>query len=140
MQKVLTKIQIRPDGCWEWTGCRTAADYGTFSYRHANVLAHRFVYEHFKGAIPAGLHLDHLCRHPWCVNPEHLEPVTCRENLLRGIGPPAVNAAKTVCSRGHPLTEGNVQFKRGHRICLECRKIYNKRQYDRTHPNPKELF
>jgi thiol-disulfide isomerase/thioredoxin len=31
-------------------------------------------------------HIDHLCRNRACLNPDHLEPVTIRENLLRGLG------------------------------------------------------
>lgn len=45
--------------------------------------AHRHSYQSLVGSIPDGLHLDHLCRVPACVNPEHLEPVTLAENNRR---------------------------------------------------------
>jgi hypothetical protein len=70
--------------------------------------AHRFAYSVLVGPIPDGLQIDHLCRNEMCVNPEHLEPVTQRINMLRGTGPQAVNAQKTHCPKGHPLSGNNV--------------------------------
>jgi DNA-binding CsgD family transcriptional regulator len=46
-------------------------------------LAHRYFYTLIKGPIPEGLELDHLCKVRCCVNPNHLEPVTPRENVRR---------------------------------------------------------
>ena len=73
--------------CWIWTGKRVHNGYGTFSYRVAGKrvyhYAHRYGYEALVGPIPPGLDLDHLCRRRDCVNPDHLEPVTRRENLSR---------------------------------------------------------
>jgi hypothetical protein len=50
------------------------------------VYAHRHLYEMVNGPIPTGLHIDHLCRNRACVRPDHLEPVTCAQNLRRGKG------------------------------------------------------
>lgn len=72
------------------------------------------------GPIPAGLVLDHLCRVRRCCNPAHLEPVTQRENLMRGASFVEENALKTACPKGHPLTGRNVVYWRGHRKCREC--------------------
>ena len=47
-------------------------------------LAHRVYYEKAKGPIPAGMQIDHLCRVPVCVNPDHLEAVTPAQNVQRG--------------------------------------------------------
>lgn len=113
------------DGCWVWTGALSAARsnaYGCFRIDGASVRAHRWAYEHFVGPIPDGLTIDHLCRNTRCVNPAHLEAVTQRENNLRGIGPPAVNARKTHCVRGHPLSGDNVRIWGGARWCRECRR------------------
>ena len=66
------------------------------------VMAHRFAYEEYVGPIPDGLQIDHLCRNKWCVNPEHLEPVTCRENALRGVAP-SVRLAPGGCLPSRPL-------------------------------------
>lgn len=70
--------------CWVWTGAKQSAGYGALRVDGRVVLAHRHAYEQAVGPIPAGLQLDHLCRVTDCVNPEHLEPVTNRENVLRG--------------------------------------------------------
>lgn len=85
--------------------------------------AHRRAYELRVGAIPAGKHLDHLCRVRNCVNPAHLEPVTNRQNALRGTGPSAVNAEKTHCSRGHEFNAENTRRERdGGRACKVCHR------------------
>ena len=69
--------------CWLWTGGKSLEGYGHFSVNNRTVGAHRFAYEQFHGPIPAGLQLDHLCRNPSCVKPDHLEPVTPAENQRR---------------------------------------------------------
>lgn len=80
-------------GCWLWLGGLNPHGYGRFKYR-GHVYAHRWSYEHHVGPIPDGLTLDHKCGTPRCVNPAHLEPVTMRENILRGNGRAARNAKK----------------------------------------------
>lgn len=108
--------------CWLWTGARNTAGYGHLRVNGPQAIAHRFAYELLVGPIPAGLHLDHLCRNHGCVNPAHLEPVTCRENLMRGEGFAAVNAAKTHCPRNHEYDLLNTYFTSdGKRMCRTCR-------------------
>ena len=92
-----------PNGCWLWTGACSRRGYGAIlaDFPDRRMLcAHRAAYEMLVGPIPDGLQLDHLCRNRPCVNPAHLEPVTGRENVLRGTGFAAENAAKTHCVRG----------------------------------------
>lgn len=118
------------DACWPWTASTTLEGYGKLStggHSGRLVLAHRTAYEIMVGPIPVGLHLDHLCRVPPCCNPGHLEPVTHRENILRGIGPSALNARKTHCPSGHPYSSDNTYIfpRNGSRQCRICRRRYH---------------
>ena len=111
-------------GCWPWTGSLNPKGYGRFHLPRPMlaVQAHRFAYELAHGPIPEGLTLDHLCRTRRCVNPDHLEPVTNRENVLRGETLPAANLAKTECKRGHLFTPENTYTRPGttERECRRC--------------------
>lgn len=79
------KWEVEPNsGCWLWTGSMGLAGYGRIKNAGRTMMAHRIMYTRMKGAIPRGLHLDHLCRTPLCINPDHLEPVTPSENVKRG--------------------------------------------------------
>ena len=106
--------------CWLWTASVTGPGYGKFYVDGRLTPSHRWSYEQMVGPIPAGLVLDHLCRVRRCCNPAHLEPVTHRENLMRGASFVEENALKTACPKGHPLTGRNVVYWRGHRKCREC--------------------
>lgn len=104
LPKLLQSVDYRGSGgCWNWTAGKKALGYGAF-VSHPNTVvkaAHVLFYEMRYGAVPNGLFIDHLCRNTSCVNPKHLEAVTCGENVLRGVGPTAMNARKTHCKRGH---------------------------------------
>ena len=120
----LTQYTVREDGCWIWTGIINGYGYGQVIDHGRRPMAHRKMYETLVGPIPEGLTLDHLCRVHACVNPGHLEPVTIRENTLRGNTTPAANAAKTHCLRGHPLAGDNLyRTPDGRRQCRACWKI-----------------
>jgi hypothetical protein len=82
-ERLLSKVEVADSGCWEWTAAKDPTGYGRFSVARSMDYAHRAAYKLLVGPIPAGLDLDHLCRNRGCVNPDHLEPVTRRENLLR---------------------------------------------------------
>lgn len=75
---------VRGDSCWEWTGAISSTGYGHMSLGGRMVAAHRIAHELFKGPIPEGLVIDHICRNRRCANPDHLEAVTNEENLRRG--------------------------------------------------------
>lgn len=77
------KIEKLPDGCWIWTGARNTGGYGVARHRGRTIGAHRMTYEVFVGPLDPFLEIDHLCRNPPCVNPDHLEQVTRAENIRR---------------------------------------------------------
>ena len=122
-QRFLGFVEEQPNGCWHWTGAiHPKTGYARF-WAAGDRFAHRWSYEHFVGPIPDGLVVDHLCRVRHCVNPDHMEPVTYRENCLRGVGPSARNAKKRDCDSGHPLIGDNLYIcPRGTRKCKQCRR------------------
>ena len=67
-------------GCWIWQGKVGTNGRAIFKVNARTTSVHRWAYEHYKGPIPDGLVLDHLCKTPLCVNPDHLESVTVLEN------------------------------------------------------------
>ena len=109
--------------CVLWTGALDRRGYGRQRVGQRRIMAHRVVWELLVGPIPDGATLDHLCRTPACVNPAHLEPVSQRENVLRGEAPAAQNARKETCDRGHRFDYTN---SRGERICRRCRTLRRK--------------
>lgn len=115
-----------PDSCWLWLGPRNSDGYGMLFHGYARLRAHRVAYELTMGPVPDGLVLDHVrargCEHRHCVNPAHLEPVTQRENLLRGRGWPAINAQKTHCKHGHEFTPANTYWRERGRDCRSCHR------------------
>lgn len=86
-ERFQTKHRVEPCGCWRWLSFLNHDGYGYFHIKidgkYKTFRAHRWSYERFVGPIPDGKELDHLCRNRWCVNPEHLEPVTKRVNHER---------------------------------------------------------
>ena len=134
--RLLARVTTDPGtGCWLWPTVNARTGYGSIRVAGRGsrmALAHRVSYELHVGPIPEGLHLDHLCRNRGCVNPEHLEPVTCRENILRGVGFAATNAVKTHCPAGHPLDGANLYVcPRGTRKCRACRAEASRRYLQR---------
>ena len=128
-------------GCWLWVKAWNSAKYGKICGfgDGSSMLAHRWAYEYFKGPIPGDLVLDHLCRTPPCVNPDHLEAVPFAVNVARGEAPALLAAAnldsyqrrKTHCPYGHPLSGPNLRItQQGRRQCRACDA---RRHYERRH-------
>jgi len=108
-------------GCWIWQGKLSTNGYAVFKFHKRNVQVHRWAYETYKGSIPEGMVVDHLCNNRCCVNPDHLEPITLRENIIR---------ASTHCrQKGHLFTEENSLItSKGTRLCRIC-DIERRRKY-----------
>lgn len=114
--------------CWLFKVHRDplGSGYQLFSIGKRSVLAHRHSYATLIGPIPDGYTVDHLCRRPGCVRPDHLEAVTHAVNNLRSDGPAALNARKEVCDNGHPYDEKNTFWRRdGRRDCRACMNARN---------------
>lgn len=115
-------------GCVLWLGCCNHHGYaviGKLEGDNRTRLAHIVAYEAARGAVPSGMVLDHLCRVRSCINPRHLEPVTPRENSLRGDCAASRNAAKTHCPRGHAYSGENLLMRQrasGEFIGRGCKK------------------
>ncbi len=121
-----------PNGCWTWNGCVGDHGYSRINSRfYWATYAHRAAYMLFVGPIPKGLLIDHLCRNRACCNPDHLEPVTQRENTRRSplMGQSfKVQSLKSHCVNGHPRTEDNIY--RDSRGCGQCRTCRKNRQQE----------
>src|SRR5881409_2055104 len=117
-QPLHTRYEVRPNGCWRWTSNRDRYGYGQFKVGKRYFSAHRYFYEFFNSTrIPPGMVLDHICRTKACVNPQHLEIVTQRENSVRHY------ANQTECKHGHPLTGDNLYIRPdGRRYCRTCNR------------------
>lgn len=121
------KVEKDPEGCWVWTAA-TAGDRGVYGKFHATpekcVRSHRWAYEESYGPIPDGLVIDHLCRNPTCVRPDHLEAVSQAENVQRGS-----RTKRTHCFRGHPVNDETTAIGPSGRICRVCRRERERERY-----------
>lgn len=130
--------------CWNWLGGKDTKGYGTFFFESENTYkrykkAHLISYILTKGPIPNGMLIDHLCKNKSCVNPDHLEAVTSRENSLRATNTIAsINASKTHCPVGHPLDGDNLIIsKNGHNGARRCKTCKNEKERARQKLKPR---
>lgn len=115
--------------CWIWHGPTRKSNGGLYGFFGRQTKAWWWTWEQSNGSVPKGLTLDHLCRNTLCVRPSHLEPVTLRVNILRGIGIAARYASRTHCDHGHAYTTENTRItKAGARLCRTCRRITSREE------------
>lgn len=146
LDRILASVEMEPNsGCWLWLKRVNRSGYGLICVSDEMRPTHRMAYEATFGAVPAGLVLDHRCRVRSCCNPRHLEPVTSRENSLRGVGVSAINATKTVCKNGHAFDAANTRVnidqrtQRERRVCRACNREGGRRRYAVRHAPTQSL-
>lgn len=139
IERIKARVVVDESGCWLWSRSLING-YGQIGWveggKPGRSLTHRAMYEAQVGSIPDALFIDHLCHNPStcrpavasdcphrrCCNPAHLKPATTRENVLRGGGFTADNAAKTECPQGHRYDDANTYVAPdGARQCRTCR-------------------
>lgn len=131
IERLFNLVAKTPEGCWEYAArTRQGRSYRQIALRvdgkSVLVYAHRLAYEHFRGPIPDGLQLDHLCRNRTCVNPEHLEPVTPKVNTRRA------RALITHCPAGHKYDHENTRISPdGRRYCSICKRAQTRASRER---------
>jgi len=139
-ERLLEKVVAGPNGCIVWVGAKDRSGYGRINVKERARLAHRISYQHLVGEIPDGLELDHLCRNPSCINPNHLEPVTRKVNTDRGLCAETHRkrfAAQTHCKHGHEYTPENTYRapKTGKRHCKTCARLASQKHDKRMKSN-----
>lgn len=144
-ERFMKYVRTSESGCWMWTGSINKWGYGSFIYEGKKMNAHRVSYILYKGEIPEGLQVGHAChdkapecaggiscQHRRCVNPAHLEPQTCQQNVQASR---IANSAKEFCSQGHPYNEENTQWVvvdgRRWRHCGECNRIRSRENHEK---------
>lgn len=132
--------EIDTDDCWLWARLVDWNDYGVVVVSGLHKKAHRVVYEALVGEVPQGLELDHLCNIKRCINPNHLEAVTHKENIIRSFKR-GRGAGRThgdnLCMRGHMLSKDNIYESTSPtggyiRTCKVCKKVADKLRYQRS--------
>lgn len=139
----LERIQersVESRGCWEWRGSVGDKGYGLIRLgrvqtgTRSTYRVHRVAYQVMVAELPPELELDHLCRNLRCWNPEHLDPVPHKVNILRGESPSARHAKATHCPQGHPYSEENTYIipGSGGRVCRTCKREGNRERERRA--------
>lgn len=125
IQSMFERTSPEPNsGCWLWLGHLNHGGYARVSFRGKGRQAHRVILWLMGRSIESGQEVDHLCKNPSCINPDHLEVVSRRVNIERSNGITKLNTLKTHCPKGHPYTKDNLRAfgKRPWRGCKACHR------------------
>ena len=93
-EKIMSRVIINPvTGCWEWQGptsgkpgkCRSKRghSYPRMNLDGQTVAVHIVMWVNEHGYLPGKRQLDHTCENRICVNPDHTEDVTHKQNQKR---------------------------------------------------------
>jgi hypothetical protein len=128
--KIFKRINAREGECWEWAGKANSGGYGVMVINYKTYIAHRLVFSIFNGSLNPSLVIDHICRNRKCVNPDHLEQVTSKENLARSpLVSYSVMANKKFCKRGHEFNKENTFYRKRGRACRACARMHDANRY-----------
>lgn len=126
-QKARVILTVSRDDCWLAAGYKDKNGYGRMNADGRTRMTHVVMYEAFKGAVPEGLYVDHLCEVPTCINPDHLEAVTPGQNTRRHYA----RLFGEYCSNGHKRSENTYLYTRpGGGVERKCRACHAKQKRD----------
>lgn len=117
--------------CEVWPLGQLTGGYGGVKYEGKDYRVHRVRWELTYGSVSSGMHLDHLCRVRLCAALDHLEPVTPRENILRGEGLAAQQVLRTHCPSGHPYSGDNLYVLPSRPTARYCKACNRQQKRDR---------
>lgn len=128
--KLVMKIKVDLNDCMLWAGAKNQRGYGIIMFNGKYHPVHRLLYESVFGDIPKGYDPDHLCEVRACINLDHIEIVTHRENSIRG----NLKKRRVYCARGHKLSGNNLRtyFSPNgaeNRQCKACAKLSSRLRY-----------
>jgi len=125
-RRLLEKIEKQKGSdCWFFTGSKLPSGYGILWNGVRPIGAHRISFQLYRGEITDGMEIDHICNNRSCVNPEHLQLLTHKENMRKSSALMGINARKTHCKRDHELSGDNLHITpRGARQCKECMRMH----------------
>lgn len=123
--RLMANHKVSPSGCWEWTRARDKDGYGKIRVSNVMQRAHRVSYEFFNGEIPEGLIVRHKCDNPCCINPEHLEIGTHKDNTQDAIMRNRRSSKGTDNVKAKLTPEEVLQIYTDPRGCVELSKIYH---------------